>query len=449
MEMNYEPLLISARMSLEEVLRAYSNEIDIITLKDGTNIEIVEDNQHFRGRGKSGMNYIDNQMFTKEGNNDDFVEEYIMEDTGNLDFQQIPPNYQGPLRGRGLKKTLGKSLRKTVLKSIDGTEQEANVQTQEKLRFFNKNKVNPSLNDIIQHTEDNEYLQCANCKRFFSKDENEEQNINQASNKQIQNQIQNSQDISPQTQPYQQTTPQKIPQTHYNQAYPNQPHHFPQQVYPNQPQPFVQYDHPSQHNTPHNQKQQKIPIGYSQSSGKPQSYIQQVQPTQKYQQQYYQQIPVKREYIQQQYYDQNDSSEGYGSQGNYPRTDQPIVFQYQEQNNYLFRAIKKDTNRYNSNKNYRVEGNYPYPNSARKQSGKISMPREITHNKSYGNLINNEKGKGNYGLKRNISNELDYGLNNNNLTEYMGMNNIGYYEYPKKKKNMIPTGNRIRKINNY
>ena len=64
--------------------------------------------------------------------------------------------------------------------------------TQEKLRFF-KNKANPCLNEIIRFTEDNEFLQCANCKRFFCQDENEEQNKSTVNNEQ--NQI-NNEDIS-------------------------------------------------------------------------------------------------------------------------------------------------------------------------------------------------------------------------------------------------------------
>jgi len=50
--MNYEPQLISASMGLEEALKEYSNDINIITLKDGTNIKIVQDNQQFKGKGR-------------------------------------------------------------------------------------------------------------------------------------------------------------------------------------------------------------------------------------------------------------------------------------------------------------------------------------------------------------------------------------------------------------
>ena len=449
MEMNYEPQIINARMGLREVLKEYSNDIYIITLKDGTNIEIVQDNQQFRGKGSQEMNYIDNRILPDEGNYDDFVEENIMEGNENLNYQQIPSNYPGPLRGRGLKKTLGKSLRKTVLKSIDGTEQEAKVQTNEKLRFFNKNRAIPSLNNIIQHTENNDYLQCANCKRFFFSDEKEEQNINQASNKQSQNEIINNQQISPQIQQYQQITPQKLPQNNHNHVYPNQPQNFPQQVHQhqNQPQPFNQYGYPSQHNTPHNHKQQKIPFGYSPNPGQPQPFPHQVQPSHKHQQQYYQQIPIQKQYIQQQYYAQNDSSGGYGSQGNYPRSNQPMAFQYQGQNNFVFRSKKKESNRYNSNNSFSTQGNYFFSSSAKKQSGEIPMPRKLAHNMSNENLNNNITRKLSYGFKKHISNEIDNGLNNNNLTEYMGMNNINYYEFPPQKKNKIPTGNIMRKFN--
>jgi hypothetical protein len=35
-------------MGLEEALKAYSNEIQVITLRDGTNIEIISNDQYFR-----------------------------------------------------------------------------------------------------------------------------------------------------------------------------------------------------------------------------------------------------------------------------------------------------------------------------------------------------------------------------------------------------------------
>ena len=444
--MNYEPQLISASMGLEEALKEYSNDINIITLKDGTNIKIVQDNQQFKGKGRQ-ESYNGNQMLTEGGNYDDFVQKNIIEDTGNLNYQQMPSNYQGPLRGRGMKKKLGKSLRKTILKTINGTEQESKVQ----LRFFNKNNGNPSLNKIIQLTEDNEYQQCANCKRFFLSDEKEEQDTNQKNNNQTQNQKQNNQQILPQTKQCQQTSTQKNPQTHHNQAFPNQIRHFPIQIYQYQEQPqlFTQYNYPSYYDMPHNQKKQKIPIGYSPKSGKHQSYPQKVQTTQKYQQQYFQQIPVQKKYYQQQIYAQNDIFGGYGSQGNYPISNHYIAFQNQGQNNFSFRTRKKESNRFNPNNSFNVEGNYPYSYSAKKQSGKITIPKKLFRNMSNENLNSDENRKLSYGFKRNILNELDYGYNNNNFTEYMGMNNIGYDEFPQPKKSIIPIGNRLRKINNH
>ena len=50
MEINYHSQVINARMSLEEALNAYSGEVKFLTLRDGTNIEIISGNQFYRKR---------------------------------------------------------------------------------------------------------------------------------------------------------------------------------------------------------------------------------------------------------------------------------------------------------------------------------------------------------------------------------------------------------------
>ena len=117
-------------MNLEQALLQYGNDINYIILRDGTNIEII----------------------------DEFIEEKFEENNYGYDnymYKEIDPN--GTLRGKGLKK----SLRKTVLKSINN---------QEKLRSTNSNNIDNNK-VIIKQTEDNEYLQCANCFRFFNSKE--------------------------------------------------------------------------------------------------------------------------------------------------------------------------------------------------------------------------------------------------------------------------------------
>lgn len=150
MEQNYSPYEISSRMPLNEALNALSDQISHITSKDGTNIEVYQDSQNFRQR--PGMCY-GNQMQSQ--NEYEFVEENIIEPSPNAYYQKSPMNYPGPLRGKDLKKSLGKTLRKTVLKSMTGQEPEANVASGQKLRNFNL-KGNKNLNDLITFTENNE-----------------------------------------------------------------------------------------------------------------------------------------------------------------------------------------------------------------------------------------------------------------------------------------------------
>ena len=125
MEMNYDAQEIDARMSLDEALKAYAGEIQILTLRDGTNIEIISDNYNFRSRPRMGeMGYTDNQLRNVEENDNEFIEENLVDNYNQYNYQQITPTKQGLLRGKGQNKGLGKSLRKTILRSIDGKEQE-------------------------------------------------------------------------------------------------------------------------------------------------------------------------------------------------------------------------------------------------------------------------------------------------------------------------------------
>ena len=98
MEENYSPFVINPRMPLNEALNVYSGEISYITLKDGTNIEVYQDDQNFRQRPEMGYN---NQI---QGQNEyEFIEENIIEASPNSNYQQSPVNYPGPFRGKGLK----------------------------------------------------------------------------------------------------------------------------------------------------------------------------------------------------------------------------------------------------------------------------------------------------------------------------------------------------------
>jgi hypothetical protein len=444
MEENYSPYVINSRMPLNEALNAYSDQISYITLNDGTNIEVYQDNQNFRQRPEMAYN---NQI--------EFVEENI-ETSPNVNYQQTPMNYPGPFRGKGLKKSLGKTLRKTVLKSMTGKEPEANVPSEQKLRY-NPNKGNKGLNDLITFTENNEYLQCANCKKFFISDEKEDENKDQTNNQPIQNENQN-QKIPAQNQQYAQVTP--IKNNHY-QPYSGQQSPPPQQFQPHQniSQFYPQQGQPSQHQHHHQNQMmpqnQKHPMGfppmqnqYQQQFYPPQGHHHQKQP-----QQYYQQIPVP-----QQYQNQRGVQKGYGVQGSYIAQNPPMSTQFRGQNNYVFRARKKEINRYDSNNdryiNYSSEENYIYPASAKKRGSnkkivfECPIHKKIIHNTSSNNITRNLS----YGYKKSYSNAPEDGYTDNNLTEYinaneMGMNNIGYYKYPQQeKKYMIPTGYRTKKV---
>jgi hypothetical protein len=461
MEENYSPFVINSRMPLNEALNAYSDQISYITLKDGTNIEVFQDNQNFRQRPEMGYN---NQIQSQ--NDYEFVEENIIETSPNAYYQQTPMNYPGPFRGKGLKKSLGTTLRKTVLKSMTGKEPEANVPSEQKLRYFNPNKGNKSLNDIITFTENNEYLQCANCKKFFISDEKEDENKDQTNNQPIQNENQNqNQKIPAQNQQFAQVTPRKNDQKKNYQPYSGQQSPPPQQFQPHQniSQFYPQQGHPSQNQyhqnqmMPHNQKQQQnIQMGFPPMPNQYQQqfYPQQGQHHQKQPQQYYQQIPVP-----QQKQNQRGVQKGYGVQGSYIAQNAPMSAQFRGQNNYVFRARKKEVNRYDSNNdryiNYTSEENYIYPGSNKKRGSnrklvfECPIHKKMIHNTSSNNINRNLS----YGFKKSYSNAPEIGYTDNNLSEYinaneMGMNNIGYYKYPQQeRKYMIPTGYGTKKVN--
>ena len=369
-------------------------------------------------------------------------------------------NYPGPFRGKGLKKSLGKTLRKTVLKSMTGKEPEANIPSEQKLRNVRQNKGNLDLNALITFTEDNEYLQCANCKKYFISDEKEDEKKEQGNNQPNQNENQN-QMIPQQNQQYAQITPQKNNQNKHYQPYSGQQSPHPQQVQPHQniPQFYPQQGQPSQNKHHHqNQKHpQNIPMGFP---PKPNQYQQQFYPQQghhpqKHPQQYYQQIPIP-----QQHQNQRGVQKDYGIQGSYMAQNAPMSAQFRGQNNYVFRARKKEVNRYDPNNdryiNYSTEENYVYPYSAKKDGSnkkvlfECPIHKKIIHNTSSNNINRNLS----YGFKKSYSHApVESGYTDNNLTEYigmndMGMNNIGYYKYPlQEKKYMIPTGYGTKKVN--
>ena len=199
MEFNYDNQYISARMNLEDALKAYSDEIQILTLKDGTNIEIISNNQFLRRRPdrqeRHEIGYTDNQLQKVEEKHDEFSEENIIENTNYLNYQEMSPtNKPDLLRGKGKRKVLGKSLRKTVLRSINGEELEK-VFENGKLKNLKSNKPNIGLNEIIRFSESNDFIQCANCHKFFPPDEEEK-------NKQAVNTTTNNQNIKPQQQQF-------------------------------------------------------------------------------------------------------------------------------------------------------------------------------------------------------------------------------------------------------
>lgn len=456
MEFTYDTQYINARMSLEDALKAYSNEIQILTLKDGTNIEIVS---NLRRRPKieerSEIGYTDNQLQNVGEKYDEFIEEDIIENYNNFNYQQISPNKPGLLRGKGKNKGLGKSLRRTVLKSINGGEEEK-VFENGKLKNLKSDKPNLSLNEIIHFSETNDFIQCANCHKFFPPDENEQ-------NEQKVKATINNQQITPQQQhlppsgqkfsPFPQQ-PQTHPQSKQNQQHNKKGHYQQGPAFPNQNQLFPQQN---QHKQNIHQNQQKYPPNMNMNMGFPQKPN---QPQGFYQQPFQQQIPNQKQHKggfnqQQQFYNQKNI------RGGFPIPNQQMQNQFRG-NNQIFRARRKEIkNEFeyelengeenddyaDINNNYNTENNYFYPASAKKyKSGKKMFeiyPKKQKTNREFENrnLTRNLS----YGYKDNSMHNFGYA--GNNPIEYMNMNENEYYEYPEYYKNMIPSG-RTKKANN-
>ena len=181
-------------MNLEQALLQYGNDINYIILRDGTNIEII----------------------------DEFIEEKFEDNYGydNYMYKEIDQN--GTLRGKGLKK----SLRKTVLKSINN---------QGKLRSTNSNNIDNNK-VIIKQTEDNEYLQCANCYKFFNSKESDEETENTSNNNDNNNNNINANNNKNQyNEKIRPQMPAQIPPKQNQQYPPYQPNIPPKQAMPPQP----------------------------------------------------------------------------------------------------------------------------------------------------------------------------------------------------------------------
>ena len=398
MLMNYQSQQLNVKMGLEEAINNFQGEICYLTLKDGTNIEIVQKNQ-------PEMGYINNKLNSPYEYNDEFVEEIQEQNFNNFNYEDSIPNQSGPLRGRGQKKKLGKSLRKTVLKSIDGKEKVKEIKSSGKLRNL-KEKI------IYQETENNDFIQCANCFKFFPKDEKENENeIASNSN-------------NPQT-PNNQQVPSQ-PQN--NQFFP--PHQQQNKIMPPN-QPMGKQQRPPQQPQQPPRPGQKIPKYFPK-----QQYIQVVPP-----------LPQRD--------GRNQRQKINIPQGRPNQIPMPQQFKGQ---NYVFRARKK-VNRYESNNDryYNSKNNYLnnnvntqrnyYPASGHKQKtenilcDECSSGKKMTHNTSYGNL--NVARNLNFGFS---GSKKETGYKDNNLTEYIDYgndyDNAEYYEYPStyQRQNIIPTG---------
>ena len=431
MEFSYYPQEINARMGLEEALKAYSDEIKVITLRDGTNIEIISNDQCFRNRPEICYTYDEFQ--NEEENDNDFIEENIEDNYNQYNYQQISPNKQVVLRGKGL----GKSLRKTVLKSIDGKEKEKEFENG-KLRNLAKKNVSP--NSIIQFTENNDFLQCANCHKFFCSDEKEESQIKPQTTEKT---TQNNQNIPPNSQKLPLKPQQKGPYPQQFQPYPQKPSHHPPQQMPPHHRPQQPPHQQGPQFPQHPQQKQKIPqnmnmnMGFPQKPNYPQGFQGQNKPGP--QNQFYQQKNIH---------------------GGFPGFNQQMGKQFRG-NNQVFRARRKEINDYEmdyedydddniKDDNYITEEIYLYPSSAKKyRSEKKIHDENLIHKKMSHNIENLGLTRNlSFGYKKNAPNQ-EFGYTDNNLNEFINMNDNEYYDVPKyNKRNMIPTG-RTKKANNH
>ena len=390
--MNYQSQQINVRMSLEEAINSFRGEICYLTLKDGTNIEIIQNNT-------PEMGFTDNQLNSQNDFNDEFIQEDIEQNDNTFNYQQQIFNQQEVLRGRGPNKKHGKSLRRTVLKSLNGKEKEK--------KFSEGGKKLKNLNEqiVVQQTETNDFLQCAHCFKFFPIDEEEKEKAELKIP-----QIPNKQQIPSQ--------PQK------NQFYP--PNQQPKQVMPGKP-------HPSQQGRQVQNIQKNMP-----------------------KQQIYQQItPQKQKVV------PNQKQKMNIHQVNARNMQPPMQMQFRAQP--MFRARKNVTNRYDSNNDryfnannntytnniYNNEGDYYYPVSGKKRLKEYKMcdecssKKKMMQNASYGNI--NFARNLNYRFNQDIP---DREYIDNNLSEFI-MDETEYYEYPSgyQRKN-IPRGPGYNNYNN-
>ena len=439
MEIYYEPQNIHSRMRLEEALQLYLGEIKTITLKNGKNIEIISDNQQFRSKPQIINNY-DKFQNVEEGN-DEFVEETIKENYEQFDYQKMNPKLIEPLRGKS--KGLKKNLRKTILKSIDGSEQEKEFKNG-RLRNTKAEKSIHGLNNIIQFSESNLFLQCANCHKFFNSEEKEEDKTKTDKNEQkIQN---NHQEVSPQFHP---NANPKSPfpqpqQQHQNNIIPHsQKGHQQGAAFPNKNQPY-----PYQHQIKPSNQQQYPPnmnMGFPQRQSQNQGFYQQ-KPNYnvpQMNQNQYQQIPPHQKNA--------FNNKGHNNiSGGFPFPNQQMQNQFR--GNQVFRARKKEVEEYemdneneiNHNDNYDTEENYYYPASAKKNQ----RVKKIFIN--YPNNHKNSEFKRNLsGTKKNVSSQREFGYNDNNLTEFMNTDENEYYEYPYYNENQMIPIERGKIVNNH
>ena len=442
MEINYPTQVINARMNLDDALKTYSDKVQFITLRDGTNIEIVSNNQNFRRRPEGS--YTDNQLMNYQQENvDEFVEENVFDNIQNFNNMQMPQNNPVQLRGRGQKKGMKKSLRKTILKSINGNENEKQFENG-KLKNLRADKPNLNLNDIIQFSENNEFLQCANCHKFFASDEKEEDK-----NKENNKTTVNDQKIQPQPQPQPQQFPQnqqpKFPSPQQFQPFP-QPGHHQQKTNQHQFKPNQHHQKPNQ-NQYYNMPFMNMNMGFNQM----QQFVPQMQHNQK--KHHHHQIPHQKQ------------QQNFGfNQNQFMPGRMPMINQQMNQFigggfNQAFRAKKKEVtdemgnedfdeyDEYNNLNNYNTENIYMYPASAKKYNS----------NKKMYPMAKKVEQISNRGLTRNLSygfkkeSNQQFGYPNMNVIEYDNANEIEYSEYPSNyyQKNMISNAGRIKKNNNH
>ena len=311
------------RMDLEQALLTYGNDIDYLILRDGTSIEII----------------------------DEFVQEKVEDNYDNYMYKEI--NQDGTLRGKESKKV----LRKTVLQS-------SMMNNQDNLR--NYNNKNNEKNVIVKISENNEYLQCANCFKFFNSKETEEETDNTSDPNNNEN---NNNNIN---------TNNQFNNNFINQNHPN----IPRQVIP----PYQVYNQTNKKgNQPYAQPHPK----YAQNNIRPYYPKNTNNP-------YPPQIP-KGPQPQQQYYYNNQIPKGNSRMPYYNNNDQ---------NNPMFKSRKSGDDEF-IQKNNVVNR---YPGSAKKQRNNeinyeanyYEYPTSKYNNKNYFPHSSNKKQENNY-----YQNEID------------------------------------------